>query len=192
MELTRLARKKLEATPQGERTLRYLSRGQRRQTARSPIKIATDGLVKALQSFEVETGLQKAFSDDMATMEKARFMNMKVLAITYLFMYRKGINDELDLEKAGGEVFSAKNMDEYVSLVIPKQSDTEKKLSSNDIFIMKTELRDEVITYMYVILEHRQNRALYRNIERQIYEEQIPIEEDESDDSLGPDEEEED
>lgn len=172
--------------------MKWTSRTQRAKGPRKPIDIASESFKQALTKFEVSESQKTDYIIEVSTMEKARFMNMKLLAIVYKFMgdYQIKTWEDATLKR---HAFDANNTIVYTDLLIQSSEDIEKK-SPDELNIYRIEIRDEMVRYMIVILSHRARHTKQRpipNPEEEYEDDDYEVQGDD-DDALGPDEEEED
>lgn len=200
MEPSRRAGEKLRETLKGSRTMKFMGRSQKKYSDRTPSEIATDSFGRALDKLNVDVGLKSVLTNDIRTIETIRFMNMKVLAATSLFMYNKGIKNMESIDNAMQQLaFTSDSMDEYVNSILPREAHDSSKIKAGDLIVMKIDIMNEMVTYMLVILGNREKmlrlqESKNQRLRAQIIEreDQLEYENDEgSDESLGPDEDEE-
>jgi hypothetical protein len=151
--------------------------------------IASESFKQSLTKFEVSDSDKSRYVQEVSTMEKARFMNMRLLAIVYKFMEDYQIVDWNTIT-GNPAPFSADNTIPYTDLLI-QSADDKDKMSAEDLYIYRIETRDEMLRYMIVIFEHRsrpQPKVSTLILDDDEYEEDNYGD----DESIGPDEDEDD
>lgn len=161
MHLISRKSKELRQTARTQGTMGFMTRIDRTKE-KTPLQIATDTFERSLKQLGVNAGVRASYIRDMKDIEKIRFMNMKTLAVTYIFMDKNNINNSEDLNSLDPESFSLNNMDEYLSYIIGTNS---AGMTVGEIPILKTQIRNEIFTYILVVLDYRVKMAETRNIE---------------------------
>lgn len=144
--LGRRAQESLRRTAGGLRKTRWTGpREPRRQ-----FDIATDNFSNELKNLKIPDETAAGHKDEVSSMEKARFMNMKLLAYLYKFIDDNGSNIDMGDVRKLRELFLDENIyDNYIRPFIP---DDMTKIEKSVVSIA---IKQEYLRYLMVISQHR-------------------------------------